>query len=136
MAPPQRDPAGKDDDHPSGSHHHGARLATDHGGRPHPLVRRRRTVHRRTTGLVGRPEGDAAAIAGFRWEELPGVSACGRIARHHRPGTPQASVRSDLGLVRIDFGNEVEHTVLADAVMDTKSCCTYSRLGTSRLASS
>ncbi len=79
----------------------------------------------RTTGLVGRSDGDAAAIAGLRWEDFEG---CQRVvvslatadqAPATRSGQVEVSVRSDLGVVRIDFGPEVEHTAVADAVMDT-----------------
>ncbi len=79
----------------------------------------------RTTGVVGRPDGDAAAIAGLRWEDFDG---CQRVvvslatadqAPATRSGQVEVSVRSDLGVVRIDFGTEVEHTAVADAVMDT-----------------
>jgi Immunoglobulin-like domain of bacterial spore germination len=79
----------------------------------------------RTTGLVGRPEGDAAAIAGLRWDDFEG---CQRVvvslatadqAPATRSGQIEVSVRSDLGVVRIDFGAEIERTAVADAVMDT-----------------
>lgn len=79
----------------------------------------------RTTGVVGRPDGDAAAIAGLRWEDFDG---CQRVvvslatadqAPATRSGQVEVSVRSDLGVVRIDFGAEVEHTAVADALMDT-----------------
>ncbi|HEX2369599.1 MAG TPA: Gmad2 immunoglobulin-like domain-containing protein [Acidimicrobiia bacterium] len=78
----------------------------------------------RTTSLVGRSDGDAAAIAGLRWEDFEG---CQRVvvslatadqAPATRSGQIEVSVRSDLGVVRIDFGPEVEQTAVADAVMD------------------
>jgi hypothetical protein len=79
----------------------------------------------RTTGIVGRPEGDAAAIAGLRWDDFEGCQrmvvslATADQAPATRSGQVEVSVRSDLGVVRVDFGSEIERTAVADAVMDT-----------------